>query len=473
MQVFIFNYYGGNKTLKVSAEMPIKDLFKKYFEEMCFTKDLIDQLIFLTNGELIDIHSDKPVKTIAGHSFQNITTILVSENDELSESMNLNLDTEIQLKQVNSNQFKLKNNSQMKIDVREVLEDMAIYGYYTNKTINKTDYKSFIPIFEACKKQKEDPEIFILGVLGTYLNYLDIASVISIDQNFMSEQYQNLSTTALQFIFSGLVFKKKYYLSFALEPQILGEMLKLKTRQDIFKNSLIEALSNLYGIPKNEILITRPVNDRQYYKVILIFKEKDIIIEKAYLMSYFAKFQDLNRLIEIKRASIIDAIILNKSMLDYRGNNKDGGWGHFEYRGGEEYFPPDGFDRFGLNVYNKYDNFNNNWLSHQGVEGEWCVAYSWITFSKESSNLNEKYQNDEDIRNKGQKVGKGIYCSQTPDNMENYTQTIDINGQKFKLGLMLRVNPKKIRCPKSKDELWVVNGNPDEIRPYGILIKKI
>jgi hypothetical protein len=216
MQVFNFNYYGGNKTLKVSAEMPIKNLFKKYFEEMCFTKDLIDQLIFLTNGELIDKNSDKPVKTIADHSFQNITTILVSENDELSESMNLNLDTEIQLKQVNSNQFKLKNNSQMKIDVREVLEDMAIYGYYTNKTINKTDYKSFIPIFEACKKQKEDPEMFILGVLGTYLNYLDIASVISIDQNFMSEQYQNLSTTALQFIFSGLVFKKKILFIFCL-----------------------------------------------------------------------------------------------------------------------------------------------------------------------------------------------------------------------------------------------------------------
>jgi hypothetical protein len=57
--------------------------------------------------------------------------------------------------------------------------------------------------------------------------------------------------------------------------------------------------------------------------------------------------------------------------------------------------------------------------------------------------------------------------------MENYTQAIDINGQKFKLGLMLRVNPKKIRCPKSQEEFWVVNGNPDEIRPYGILIKKI
>ena len=123
--------------------------------------------------------------------------------------------------------------------------------------------------------------------------------------------------------------------------------------------------------------------------------------------------------------------------------------------------------------YNKYDNLNNDWLSHKKIEGEWCVAYSWITYSKEGSNLNEKYENDNDIRNKGHKVGKGIYCSQTPDNMENYIQAIEINGQKYKLGLMLRVIPKKIRSPESKDELWVVNGNPDEIRPYGILIKKL
>lgn len=54
----------------------------------------------------------------------------------------------------------------------------------------------------------------------------------------------------------------------------------MKTKQNKFKNSLIEAISGLYGVPKNEILITRPVNDRQYYTVILIFKEKDIIIEK-------------------------------------------------------------------------------------------------------------------------------------------------------------------------------------------------
>jgi hypothetical protein len=139
MLVFNFNYYQGNITLKVSAEMPIKNLLKKYSQEMNFPQDTLNNLIFLANGQLIDIDSDQPVKTIGNQAFQSTTTILVNESEELSESMNLDLNTEIQLKQVNSNQFKLKNNSQKKIDVREVLEDMAIYGYYTNKTINKED----------------------------------------------------------------------------------------------------------------------------------------------------------------------------------------------------------------------------------------------------------------------------------------------------------------------------------------------
>ena len=37
----------------------------------------------------------------------------------------------------------------------------------------------------------------------------------------------------------------------------------------------------------------------------------------------------------------------------------------------------------------------------------------------------------------------------------------------------MRVKPEKIRKPKSNNDMWVLNGNEDEIRPYGILVKKI
>ena len=39
--------------------------------------------------------------------------------------------------------------------------------------------------------------------------------------------------------------------------------------------------------------------------------------------------------------------------------------------------------------------------------------------------------------------------------------------------LMCRVNPKKIRQPKSFKDCWILNPTPDEVRPYRILIKII
>ena len=37
----------------------------------------------------------------------------------------------------------------------------------------------------------------------------------------------------------------------------------------------------------------------------------------------------------------------------------------------------------------------------------------------------------------------------------------------------MRVKPEKIRKPKSNKNMWVLSGNDDEVRPYGILVKKI
>lgn len=38
---------------------------------------------------------------------------------------------------------------------------------------------------------------------------------------------------------------------------------------------------------------------------------------------------------------------------------------------------------------------------------------------------------------------------------------------------MLRVKPDKFRASEKNKNIWVVNGNDNEFRPYGILIKKI
>ena len=54
--------------------------------------------------------------------------------------------------------------------------------------------------------------------------------------------------------------------------------------------------------------------------------------------------------------------------------------------------------------------------------------------------------------------------------MEEYTETINAKGKNYKVGFMVRVKPDKFRASEKNKNIWVVNGNDNELRPYGILI---
>lgn len=41
--------------------------------------------------------------------------------------------------------------------------------------------------------------------------------------------------------------------------------------------------------------------------------------------------------------------------------------------------------------------------------------------------------------------------------MEENTEIVKVNSINYKLGLMLRLKPDKIRIPKSNKDIWVVN----------------
>ena len=158
-------------------------------------------------------------------------------------------------------------------------------------------------------------------------------------------------------------------------------------------------------------------------------------------------------------------------MLEPSRNNKDDNkWGKNEKRAGEMYNPPFGWHKYALKVFNRYDNNNNDWLDCQGNSGEWCIGYCPITGINRK--IEQTYENDDDTKHPGKKVGIGVYCSSQPKTMEDNTEEININGSIYKVGFMIRLKPDKIRCPKTEDDIWVVNGNDNEFRPYGILIKK-
>jgi hypothetical protein len=180
---------------------------------------------------------------------------------------------------------------------------------------------------------------------------------------------------------------------------------------------------------------------------------------------------------------------LNPNLLSSYGNNLTGNWAKNEYRGGRRYNPPKGWIGFGLNVLNKYDHGNNDWLACNGRAGEWCVAYHGVcrlgNFEKVKetiklileSNLKpgkgQSFKNSNDSNHPGRKVGIGVYCSPDVNVLEEYAGILKIQGKRYQVGFMLRVKPDKIRIPSDQKNYWVLNGNFDEIRPYRLLIKKI
>ena len=72
------------------------------------------------------------------------------------------------------------------------------------------------------------------------------------------------------------------------------------------------------------------------------------------------------------------------------------------------------------------------------------------------------------------KVGRGVYCFPRIKVAEQYAGISEINGIKYKTVIMNRVKPNAIRqCDcYDKDYYWIIDGTPDEIRPYRILYKK-
>ena len=122
---------------------------------------------------------------------------------------------------------------------------------------------------------------------------------------------------------------------------------------------------------------------------------------------------------------------LDPNILNGLGNNIEGKWGNNEKRGERPYYPPYGWSAYGINVLNKYDNKNNDWLSCDGRPGEWCVAYHGACRGMNSEEVKriiklilvqnlkpgsgQAYQNDNDLNHPGQKVGIGVYCSPNPN----------------------------------------------------------
>ena len=122
------------------------------------------------------------------------------------------------------------------------------------------------------------------------------------------------------------------------------------------------------------------------------------------------------------------------------------------------------------------------------TEGEWCVAYHGVARGNTPENVSKiagliaksgfkpftwgKVTDDDDLRHPGKKCGLGVYCSPDIEYAERYAGVTEFNGERYKCVMMLRVNPEKIRQSKSWPNVYILEPNSNEIRPYRILLKK-
>jgi hypothetical protein len=168
-----------------------------------------------------------------------------------------------------------------------------------------------------------------------------------------------------------------------------------------------------------------------------------------------------------------------------------------EYRGGYPYFAPAGWQRYGMDVIDKFPE-GNAWLGCSGEKGkgEWALVYHGTSFENlkgiTESPMHPGPRADRNIH------GYGIYCSPKPETAERYTDCLELHQQsgvhKYKFMFMCRVNMRKIHiceqapCPLDRDNQYTVHitQSPDDewfvncqnqsyqnIRPYGILVKEV
>ena len=422
------------------------------------------------------------------------------ENGNYYESYNFNYKTgEKPSKEVYEKIAHFASLAQEKIETKiEYFLNSADYisdfmKIYNSKKKEK-DPKNYINIDEVIKKpglllkeKEENKDLdFILSLIGEILKDKNIDLNILKNNNQEEKSKDKLSDACLQYLFCGLLDKKKFEINFKLKPRKIDKLNKKEEELSEFIEEWRNKISNKINIDKKSISLINPKRKgKDSFSLDLVSNYDSIIQNENKILSNF------NEINYIQEKSFIESCQLNNNIFDRKYNNQDGFWGYNETRGGEDYLPPEGWKGYGLNVSGKYDRGDNTWLDYIDRKGVFAVAYLGLSNILESTekykqylsevnlpeilkmNYQQTYKDDNDLRNPGKKCGCGIYLFQNPKIAENSAGIIDIYGIRYKVLLMCRVNPKKIRQPEGFKNCWILNPTPDEIRPYRILVKTI
>ena len=364
-----------------------------------------------------------------------------------------------------------------------VLAKMAEFGCdCTNKAINDKgediEFKSYEEAIAERFNKNDGTHSFLLGLIGKYINEeLDTEVFININPSEADEEEKKNAVTTLRFLSNGLMTKRKtsiFIKTTCKINELNGNKKKCKQINEKLKSKFVQTYKEL----NEKTFVVTNFSDAERYHCLLInpiensFELNEADAKLKSVFAYEGTFGPNVPEVE-GDLPILDAIILNKDfLLPQFDSNDDSKLGYGEKRGKEDYIPPVGWWRWGAVAYGQYGS-DNGWLSYD--QRSWCVAYIGLSNREDTEKKVKSFENDEDVKHNGKKVGLGVLVYQDPNKMEEDCKEIEVEGgEVYKIGFMLRVRPDAIRQPKSgKGKYWVVNGTADELRPYSILSKRV
>ena len=406
------------------------------------------------------------------------------------------------------NREKENNNLEKNIEAElPEFETIDIESNPLNKYIENAINISYVMKLEIEKQKSAHPELFVniseilsspgllsnqepsdadykylLCLIGKILENNQITVGIYKENNIKDR----IELSAIQFIFSGLINKKKYKLKFCDE---INENYFLCLRHDLsYRKSFIEdrkkKISELLNIDKKLIILTNPRKEGNLY-IDLAFNPDVGVIDENNLKQKLVQ----GDIIGCEIVPLLEGCRLSPNIFDqnfHKFYNPDTNVANLK-RGGEEYIQPLSWTAYGINVSGKYDFGNDMWLGNSNGEEEFAVAYYGINhvfnhnlkMFQNLVNLMGNYESGKtyigvkNVRKPGQKCKAGAYFYKNPMIAENSSETINVGGFEYKIMFMCRVKSSEIRQPETFQDCWILSLTPDEVRPYKILIKKI
>ena len=468
---FTVQFFGQNKSLYIydKKNFHLKDLISKIMKLFKFTKIESDCILLFYresnrfNYTIID--SNNLEEILNNKNIIIKVKILPEKKPKNIEDFYSNLITSLEIEDILLDDLQLK------------LKDKDIINF--DKENTKVFFGKTIPL-QCRKKNTQEEEKLIFNLFSEIFRKRGIKTLIGAKYDCKID-----SKKCLQNICTGLYEKKKF--EFHIIKDNSYQLFENPEKYYFFTEELRNNLSKQLNINPETIIIGPPKKGSIIVPVVFMKESiKNLNLEKIREGNSY-----LGDITEINNLPLMEYIQLDQTIFDSRyNNNKDDNWGQNERRGKEIYIPPLGWLGYGLNVEDSYDGGQACWLCFAGIyENEFAIAYYPITEEDndivlgykieqtieyienfEFSNLIAKSINSKSGERKDQ-TGEGTIVYQNIEIAEKQASFIETENFSFKLVIMCRVRPDRIRAPKDYKEIWILNPNSEEIRPYRILVK--